>query len=152
MRSLTILAVLAASSVMMLAQSAPIKMGLWEKKMTMDMGTGTPQNINSKSCITPETWQEMVGNMDKAHEGCTVDKHKTDHGYSFTATCKTSNGGSMVTTGSADIQDSERIVSQSHTDMTTNGKKRSMDMKSTSTFMGSDCGKVKPNEPETEDN
>jgi len=152
MRRLTILAILAASTVMVFAQSAPIKMGLWEKKMTMDMGTGTPQNINSKSCITAETWQEMVGNMGKQREGCTIDQQKNAHGYTFSATCKTSGGGTMVTSGSANIQDSEHIVSQSHTDVTTNGKKRTMDMKSTSTFLGADCGKIKPDEPEVEDN
>jgi len=152
MRRLTILAILAASTVMVFAQSAPIKMGLWEKKMTMDMGTGTPQNINSKSCITAETWQEMVGNMGKQREGCTIDQQKNAHGYTFSATCKTSGGGTMVTSGSANIQDSEHIVSQSHTDVTTNAKKRTMDMKSTSTFLGADCGKIKPDEPEVEDN
>jgi hypothetical protein len=152
MRRLAMLSVLAASSVVVLAQSAPIKMGLWEKKMTMNMGTGTPQNINSKSCITPETWQEMVENMGKQREGCSIDQQKNAHGYTFTATCKTSGGGTMVTTGSANISDSEHIVSQSHTDVTTNGKKRTMDMKSTSTFLGADCGKIKPDEPETEDN
>ena len=151
MRKLAILAVLAASSVVAFAQGAPVKMGLWEKKMTMDMGTGTPRNINSKSCITPETWQEMVGNMDKKQEGCTVDKQKNAHGYTFTATCNRSTGGTMVTTGSANIQDSEHIVSQSHTTMTTNGQKREMQSKSTSTYLGASCGKVKPDEPEIEE-
>lgn len=152
MRRLTILAILAAGSMATFAQSAPIKMGLWEKKMTMDTGTGTSQNINSKSCVTPETWQAMVGNMGKQHEGCTIDQQKTAHGYTFTATCKTSDGGTMATTGSANMPDSEHIVAQSHTDVTTEGKKRTMDMKSTSTFLGADCGKIKPDEPETEDN
>jgi hypothetical protein len=151
MRKVTILAILAASS-MGFAQTAPVKMGLWEKKMTMDMGTGAPRNINSKSCVTYETWQAMVGNMGKQREGCTIDQQKNAHGYTFTATCKTSGGGTMTTTGSANIPDSEHIVAQSHTDVTTEGKKRTMDMKSTSTFMGADCGKIKPDEPETEDN
>jgi hypothetical protein len=152
MHKLTLLAILAASSMMAFSQTAPIKMGLWEKKMTMDMGTGTPQNINSKSCITAETWQEMVGNMGKQREGCTSDQQKNAHGYTFTATCKTSGGGTMVTSGSSNIPDTEHIISQSHTDVTTNGKKRTMDMKSTSTFLRADCGKIKPDDPETEDN
>jgi hypothetical protein len=97
------------------AQAAPVKMGLWEKTMTMDMGNGTARKIAAKSCITPETWQEMVGNMSRQREGCTVDNVKNARGYNFTATCKTSDGGTMVTSGSETIQDSEHIVSQSHT-------------------------------------
>jgi Protein of unknown function (DUF3617) len=150
MRSLVLIAALAGCSGTLFAQAAPVKMGLWEKKMTMDMGTGTPRQLVSKSCITPESWQEMVGNASKPHEGCTVDNVKSAHGYSFTATCKTPNGGTMATTGSATIQDSEHIVSEFHTMMTTNGQKREMEAKSTSTFLSADCGKIKPGEPETE--
>lgn len=152
MRSLTMLAVLAVGTGAAFAQNAPVKMGLWEKKMTMDTGTGAPRNINSKSCITPETWQEMVGNMDKKREGCTVESTKNARGYTFAATCKTSTGGTMVTSGGATIQDSEHIVGQSHTTMTTNGQKREMTSKSTSTYLGADCGKLKPGEPEIEEN
>ena len=151
MRSLVLIAMIAGCSGVMIAQVAPVKMGLWEKKMTMDTGTGAPTQISSKSCITPESWQEMVGNMSKPHEGCTVDNVKNAHGYSFTATCKTPAGGTMVTQGSATIQDSQHIVSESHSTMTTNGQKREMASKSTSTFLGADCGKIKPDEPETED-
>jgi hypothetical protein len=34
--------------------------------------------------------------------------------------------------------------------MTRNGQKREMDSKSTSTFLGADCGKIKPGEPDSE--
>jgi hypothetical protein len=151
MRSFVVIAALAGCCGILFAQAAPIKMGLWEKKMTMDMGTGTPRMMAARSCVTPETWQEMVGNMSKQREGCTVDYVKNAHGYTFTATCKTSNGGTMVTSGGATIPDAEHIVAQSHTTMTTGGQKREMESKSTSTFLGANCGKVKPGEPETED-
>jgi Protein of unknown function (DUF3617) len=152
MRSFVVIAALAGCSGILFAQTAPVKMGLWEKNMTMDMGTGTPRQITAKSCITPETWQEMVGNISKQREGCTVENVKNVRGYTFNATCTTSSGGTMVTSGSATIQDSQHIVSQSHTTMTTHGQKREMESKSTSTFLGADCAKVKPGEPETEDN
>ncbi len=150
MRSLVLIAALAGSSGIMFAQVAPIKMGLWEKKMTMDMGTGAPRQIASKSCITPESWQEMVGNMSKPHEGCTVDNVKNARGYTFTATCKTPGGGTMVTRGSETIQDPQHIIAESHSTMTTNGQKREMESKSTSTYLGADCGRIKPGEPEME--
>jgi hypothetical protein len=152
MRSFVVIAALAGCSGVLFAQAAPVKMGLWEKTMTMDMGNGTPRKIAAKSCITPETWQQMVGNMSKQREGCTVDNVKNAHGYTFTATCKTSDGGTMVTSGSETIQDSEHIISQSHTTMTSHGQKREIESKSTSTFLAVDCGKVKPGEPETENN
>ena len=152
MRSFVVIAALVGCSGILFAQAAPVKMGLWQKTMTMDMGTGAPRKIASKSCITPETWQEMVGNMSKQREGCTVDQVKNARGYSSTASCKTSDGGTMVTSGSKTIQDAEHIISQSHTTMTTNGQKRMMESKSTSTFLGVDCGKVKPGQPETEHN
>jgi len=151
MRSFVVMAALAGCSGILFAQAAPVKMGLWEKKMVMDMGTGTPRIMTSRSCITAEAWQEMVANMSKPREGCTVNNVKNAHGYTFNATCKTPDGGTMVTSGSETIQDSEHIVSQSHSTMTTNGQKREMQSKSASTFLGSDCGKVKPGEPETED-
>ena len=151
MRSFVVIAALVGCSGILFAQAAPVKMGLWEKKMVMDMGTGTPRIMTSRSCITAEAWQEMVANMSKPREGCTVNNVKNAHGYTFNATCKTPDGGTMVTSGSETIQDSEHIVSQSHSTMTTNGQKREMQSKSASTFLGSDCGKVKPGEPETED-
>ncbi len=150
MRSLVLIVALAGYSCIVFAQAAPVKMGLWEKKMTMDMGTGAPRQIVSKSCVTPESWQEMVATMSKPREGCTVNNVKNAHGYTFAATCKTANGGTMVTNGSETIQDSEHIVAESHTIMTTNGQKREMQSKSSSTFLGADCGKIKPGEPESE--
>ena len=122
--------------------------------MTMDTGTGTSQNINSKSCVTPETWQAMVGNMGKQHEGCTIDQQKTAHGYTFTGTCKTSDGGTMVTSGSANIPDSEHIVSQSHT-----GSDHWRGQEADHGYevhkhlpRGRLRSEIKPDEPETEDN
>lgn len=151
MRSFVLIAALAGSSGILFAQSVPVKMGLWEKKMTMDMGTGTPTQIASKSCITAEAWQEMVGNMSKPHQGCTVDYSKNSNGYRFTATCNPPGGGTIVTRGTTTIQDSQHIVSESHSTMTTNGQKREMESKSTSTFLSPDCGKIKPDEPESEE-
>src|ERR1700689_2425427 len=150
MRSLVLILVLAGYSGIVFAQAAPVKLGLWEKKMTMDLGTGGPRQINPKSCETPESWQDMVGNPSKPHEGCTVDRVKNAHGYTFTSTCKTPNGTTMVTSGSETIQDSQHIVSESHTVMTENGQKRQMEVKSTSSFLSADCGKIKPGEPESE--
>ena len=151
MRLLVLIASLAGFSGIVFAQAAPVKMGLWEKKMTMDVGTGAPRQLVSKSCITPEAWQEMAENVSKPREGCTMNNVKNAHGYTFDATCKTPGGGTMVTSGSVTIQDSAHIVSETHATMTTNGQKREMKSESTSTFLGADCGKIKPGAPESDD-
>ena len=96
MRSFVLIAVLAGCSGVVFAQAAPVKMGLWEKKMTMDTGTGTPRQLVSKSCITPESWQEMVGNVTRQHEGCKIQTTKTGKGYTYDGTCTIDVGTGMV--------------------------------------------------------
>lgn len=150
MRSTIMLAVLATSSAVLLAQSAPIKMGLWEKKMVTTDGTGAPTTMTAKSCINSEAWQEMVGNLSKQHEGCTMNNVKNAHGYTFSGSCTFPHGGTMVTNGTLTIQDAEHIVAESHSTTTNNGQKRQMDSHSMSSFLGADCGTVKPGEPEIE--
>jgi hypothetical protein len=150
MRSTIILAVLATSSGVLLAQSAPIKMGLWEKKMVTTGGTGAPTTMTAKSCINPEAWQEMVGNLSKQHEGCTTNTVKNAHGYTFSGSCTIPHGGTMVMNGTLTIQDTEHIIAESHSTTTNNGQKRQMDSHSTSIFLGADCGNIKPGEPEIE--
>jgi hypothetical protein len=150
MRSILIFAAMATSSAMLLAQAAPIKMGLWEKKMVTSNGTGAPSTMTAKSCIDPAAWQEMVASLSKQHDGCTVNSVKSGHGYTFTGTCTLPHGDTMVINGSLTIQDDQHIISESHSTMTTNGQKRQMDSHSTSTFLGADCGHIKPDEPEIE--
>jgi hypothetical protein len=149
MRSKIVLIVLAASSTMLLAQSAPVKMGLWEKEITFK-GPNGPNTIKARSCVTPATWQEMVQNSNKQQEGCTMHNVKTASGYSFDATCTIPPGGTMVIKGSTTLQDSEHIVSDSHSTITRNGQKTERDIHSTSHFVSASCGNVKPGEPETE--
>jgi len=59
MRSLVVIAALAGCSGILFAQTAPVKMGLWEKKMTMDMGNGTPRKIAAKKLYHP---RDLAGN------------------------------------------------------------------------------------------
>ena len=150
MRSLVVTAVVAIGSASLLAQSAPIKMGLWEKTMVTSNGEGAPATLKSKSCITPEEWQRMVANVQKPHDGCKMNTSKTANGYSFQGTCDIPRGPSMVINGSQTIQDSEHIVSESHSTSTINGKTRKTDSHSISRFLSSSCGSIKPGDPEVE--
>ncbi len=153
MRLTFVLTTLFLSCAFLHAQNAPIKMGLWEKTV-VSSGGATPgaATLKAKSCITPETWQEMVANASKQHEGCTSNNVKNAHGYTFDATCKFPPDTTLVIHGSTTIQDSEHIVSESHSTSTANGKKRESDSRSVSRFLGANCGSVKPGEPEIEDN
>lgn len=150
MRFIVITAVLAAGSASLLAQSAPIKMGLWEKTMVTSNGDGAPATMKSKSCITPEEWQQMVANVQKPHDGCKMNTVKTANGYTFNGTCNIGEGSSVVMNGSQTIQDSEHIVSASHSTTTMNGKTRKTDIQSSSRFLSSSCGSVRPGNPEIE--
>jgi hypothetical protein len=150
MRSIVITAVLAMGSASLLAQSAPIKMGLWEKTMVTSNGDGAPATMKARSCITPEEWQRMAANAQKPHDGCTMNTVKTANGYTFNGTCNIPQGPTLVINGSQTIQDSEHIVSESHSTSTTNAKTRKTDSHSTSRFLSSSCGSVKPGDPEVE--
>ena len=131
-------------------QPPPIKMGLWEKTMETTGGAGGPATFKAKSCITPASWQEMVGNASKQPAGCTNNITRTAHGYSFSGSCNLAHVSSVFS-GSSTIQDSEHIVSETHSTITHNGQKHESQTHSTSHYLGSNCGTVKPGEPEVED-
>jgi hypothetical protein len=150
MRSIVITAVLAAGSASLLAQSAPVKMGLWEKTIVTSNGEGSPTTIKAQSCITPEAWQQMVTAIQKPHDGCKMNTVKTANGYTFNGTCNLPQSSPLVINGSETIQDSEHIVAESHSTTTMNGKTRKLETRSTSKFLSSSCGSVKPDDPEIE--
>lgn len=133
-----------------LSQSAPpVKMGLWEKHMVMDRGDGKPDTLNSRSCVTPQTWQEMANQAQKPRPNCTNNVVKTGNGFAFDGTCTTAHT-SMTIHGKSTIQDSEHIVSESHSTMTINGKTHDVNVQSTSRWVSASCGTVKPDDPEVE--
>lgn len=138
-------------STLLSAQTAPVKMGLWEKTLVMTGGPAGDRTIKAKSCVTPDTWKEMVGNASKQQSGCTNNIAQNAHGYTFDGTCTLQGGGSVVIHGTTTIQDSDHIVSETHSTSTRNGQKHDVNMHSTSRFLSSDCGKVKPGDPEVEE-
>jgi hypothetical protein len=151
MRFRLMLPLLAAGSGILLAQSAPIKMGLWERTM-VTTGHAGPVTLKAKSCITPSTWEKMLlDNTLKQHQGCTMNNLKTPNGYTSSGSCTIPNG-SMVLKASATMQDSEHIVSEFHTTTTIDGKVRESESHSISHFVAASCGTVKPGEPAIEDN
>ena len=131
------------------AQAPPIKMGLWEKTMVTDTGDGKPMTMKSKSCITPAQWQADMAEATKQREGCSIQNTKTANGFTFSGTCKYGDT-SLVMKGSATYTDAEHIVDESHSVSTTKGQTRKIEIKSSSRWLGANCGKIQPGDPEIE--
>lgn len=148
MRSLLLLSALFSTVGTLLAQTPPVKMGLWEKKMVTSNGMGQPMSTTAKSCVTTETWNNMVSRIPKPQPNCTVKTTKNAHGYTFDGSCSSSHGMSVQFKGSSTIQDSEHIVSESHSTIIMNGKMQEMSTQGSGRFVSSDCGGIKPGEAE----
>ena len=120
MRSFVVIAALAGCSGVLFAQAAPIKMGSVGEDNDDGYGEWHAQEDSGQKLYHPRDlaakWSGICPSSGKAARSTTV---KNARGYTFTATCKTPDGGTMVTSGSETIQDSEHIISQSHTTMTT---------------------------------
>jgi hypothetical protein len=139
-------ALLAISSGVMYAQAPPVKMGLWEKTITMTGEAGETSTMKAKSCVTQVSWQQMVQNSQKQRPGCEVKRSQSDNSYTYSGSCSTAHGLKMTFSGSATIRDAEHIVSESHSTSTLNGKTRQSDMKAESHFVSASCGNIKPGE------
>jgi len=148
MKRVMALAIVAMGCVHVAAQAPPIKMGLWEKTLVTTGGVG-PATLKAKSCVTAAEWQEMVGNSTKEQPGCTINRVKTAHGYSFSGTCTTAHT-TMTLSGSATIVDTGHITAETHSTTMVKGQKRQIDTHSESRFLSADCGSVKPGDPEVE--
>ncbi len=149
MRILLLTAVVTVFCAGAVAQAPPVKMGLWEKTMTIDNGDGKPETSKSKSCVTPAEWQAMDANLTRKREGCTGGAVKNAKGYTFNSTCKIGET-SMIINGSTTIPDAEHILTESHSVMTRDGKTQKTDSRSTSHWLNASCGKIEPGDSEEE--
>jgi len=150
MRWMIAAALLAVSSGALYAQAPPIKMGLWEKTLTTSGGVGGDATMKAKSCVTAETWQQMLSNASKQHAGCNINRTQSGNTYSYSGSCALQHV-TMTMKGSTTIRDAEHITSESQTTTVINGKTRQAVMKDESHFVSSNCGSVKPGEPEIEE-
>jgi hypothetical protein len=129
------------------AQSAPVKMGLWEgTRLTTPVG-GAPTTLKSQICVTPESFEKSLGMINAQTPGCKIDTVKNAKGYTFVGSCALPNGGSMQLRGAESIDDPEHTSGSSHTTMTMGGKTIESDSKRTSRFVRADCGAVAPGKP-----
>jgi hypothetical protein len=141
----------------------PIKMGLWEHDVTVQMsgmpdGMASSRSVASQSCYTPNTWKYALQNMQNrrqvANTSCTTSNMEQDPRHvSFDMVCTVSGRDAINTTFHIDMQfDSDEAMHGTTTaNMSGPNMPQGMTMTSTikSKFVGPDCGDVKP--PEVKD-
>lgn len=135
----------------------PMKMGLWQSEVTVQMSgmpngvTMPPRTMVSQSCMTSDTWKDSLRNLQNRQRNATADcttanVQQDDHHYSADVQCTAQQG--FTTSIHVDMQFDSDESMHGTTAMTMSGGSApsGMSMNSTikSKFMGSDCGDVKP--------
>ena len=125
-------------------QNLPVKEGLWENTIFDDDGSIAMRSLN---CLAQKSIAEMIIKSNN-HPGCTVTgQNVTSHSITVDISCKrprvqTSAHSFM------ELLDSEHGRATTTMRMTIDGKSSESTTKSTSHFIKSDCGSIKPGSPE----
>jgi Protein of unknown function (DUF3617) len=135
----------------------PMKMGLWQTEVTMEMsgmpnGAGMPpRTITTQTCMTPDTWKNSLGNaqnrMRNMPASCTTSNVQEDsHHYTADVQCTAQQGFSTTAHIDMHFDSDESMHGTTNTTMSGGNTGMNMTMNSTikSKFMSSDCGDVKP--------
>ena len=135
----------------------PMKMGLWQSDVTVQMsgmpnGVSVPPHaVTSQFCMTPNTWQDSLRNLQNRRPNmpvnCTTSNVQQDgHHYSADVQCTAQQG--FTTNVHVDMQFDSDESMHGTTTMNMSGPNAppGMQMNSTvkSKFLNSDCGDVKP--------
>jgi hypothetical protein len=151
-------AALAAAQSPAPVSAPPIKMGLWQSSVTVDMSAMTGMHggsitNTSQSCMTPDTWKNAFHSMQQRQQqtpaNCSTTNVQQDaHQLAFQIDCSTPQGDSS----SIHVQmflDSETAM-HGHATVKMSGPNLpqgvSMSSVISSKFVSSDCGSVKPGE------
>ena len=125
-------------------QNLPIRDGLWENTVLDDDGSVAVRSLN---CITQKSIADMIVKANN-HPGCTVTgQNITSHSITVDVSCTRPH----VQTGAhslIELLDPEHCRGTTTMRMTINGKSSESTTKSTSHFVKSDCGNIKPGNPE----
>lgn len=135
----------------------PMKMGLWQSDVTVQMNgmpngvTMPPRTITSQSCMTPDTWKDSLRNMQNRQRNmpsnCTTSNVQQD-GHHYTADIQCSAQQGFTTAIHVDMQfdSDESMHGTTSATMSGGNAPPGMSMNSTikSKFMSADCGDVKP--------
>ena len=125
-------------------QTLPLKEGLWESIVLNDDGTTA---VRSLSCFTQKSFAEMTIKAN-SHPGCKVTTQNiTSHGMVVDISC---NKPDMQTSvhNVVELVDAQHMQGTVTMKMPFKGKASDMTTKSTGHFVKSDCGIIKPDNPE----
>jgi len=125
-------------------QTLPIKEGLWESTVLNDDGTIA---VRSLSCFTQKSFTELMVKAN-SHPGCKVaTQNITSHGMVVDISC---NKPEMQTSvhSVVELVDAQHMRGTVTMKMTYKGKASDSTTKSTGSFVKSDCGNIKPDNPQ----
>jgi hypothetical protein len=125
-------------------QTLPIKEGLWESTAYNDDGTPSTRVLN---CFNQKNFGEMLAKA-SSKTGCKVaSQNITNHGMTVDISCSGQNVQTSVHQV-LELVDSEHSRGTTTMKMVYKGKSSASTTKSSAHFVKSDCGKVKPDEPQ----
>jgi hypothetical protein len=121
-------------------QSLPVKEGLWETIVYDDDGAPSMRLLN---CVTQKTFAEAIAKAN-TRPGCKVAAQNiTSHGMTIDVSCSRPDVETSVHQV-VELADSEHTRSTTTMKMVYKGKSGDSTTKSSSHFVKSDCGKLKP--------
>lgn len=140
MKSILLVTLFLGAAVCAFGQRLPVKEGLWETIVYDDDGTPSMHLIN---CITQKSYAEMLTKANTL-PGCKVaTQNITSHGMTLDVSCSRPNV-QTVAHQVVELVDSEHTRGTTTMKMVYKGKSSDSTTKSSSHFVKSDCGNVKP--------
>ena len=137
---------LVCSAVSAFGQTLPIKEGLWESIAYNDDGTPSVRILN---CVTQKNFAEMLTKA-SSQPGCKVTSQNiTSHGMTVDISCSRHEVQTSMHQV-LELVDAEHTRGTTTLKMMNKGKSSDSTTKSSGHFVKSDCGKVKPDDPEIE--
>jgi hypothetical protein len=125
-------------------QTLPIKEGLWETTVLNDDGTTAMRSLD---CFTQKGFAEMIVKTN-SHPGCKVTTQNiTSHGMAVDISCSKSEMQTSVHSV-VELADAQHMRGTVTMKMNYKGKASDLITKSTGRFVKSDCGNIKPGDPE----
>lgn len=152
------------------APAPPVKMGLWHgttvtkmtglqlppevvermKQMGRSVPGSEPKTIETESCLTPEKWKEMFTKLNEDREDCKIENLKQDSSsMSADIVCNMQRGGNGKGHIQVNFLSSEKAHGTMHMEMVTQRQPQPIVIDTTfdSTYQGSDCKGVSPDDP-----
>lgn len=138
----------------------PIKMGLWQSEVSVDLSgipnmpsgaASAPKTSTHQSCMTPDSWKKAMQSLHNQQPSvnCTTSNMQQDaHHLSFDEQCSTQQGYNTSIHVDMQLDSDQAMHGTSAVKMSGPAFPQGMTMNSTirSKFLSADCGSLKPGE------